>query len=93
MRQECDSNMDGVFFERDGLQVHFDTTALKLPGVRNPLMVARERLQQHLGRLAASCSWFQSLLSSFISRLVDGVAHLVSDEVAAHRGILQGVVF
>lgn len=84
--------MEDVHFDHDGLQVCLESTALQLSGVRNSLMVARERLQQHLGRSAASHLPLESLLASSVFSFFDRVSRLVSDEMAAHRATITDVV-
>lgn len=49
---EGDCKVNDVHSERDGLQVHLNSTASEVSGARNSLMVVLERLEQHRRRSA-----------------------------------------
>lgn len=48
-------------------------------------------LEQHCGRLGASHSQLEPLVLFSVSRFVDGVAHWLIEEVAAHLMMLTNV--
>lgn len=91
MCQKGDFQREDVPFEHHVLRLRFNSTSSQIFGLLNALTAAHKRLQQHLGRLAASClrlkSWLWSLHSGFLNR----VAWLVIAEAASHRANLTSV--
>lgn len=84
--------MEDIVFERDGLHVRLDSTASHLSGACHVLTTACKRLEQYLGRSAASNMQLELLLASFVHRLVERVTCLLSHKVPAHRARLRDVV-
>lgn len=81
--------------ENELARMHHDydlEKTLQLSGIRNSLTASFERFEQHLGRLTPSHLRFESFLSTLISRLVDEVTGLISDEVVPHRARVTSVV-
>lgn len=92
MCEESKREVEDVVFVRGGLQDRLDATVLHLLHARNLVMVARERLGKHRGRLNASHLRLELLLSPLSSHFGDGIDRLSNDEVTVHIARLSSVV-
>lgn len=91
LRQVCDSKVEQVLFEREGLHVCLHLTTPQHLEDCSSIKALCGRLELHRGHAAAGLLRLESLLASSVSGFIGRLACLVRNEVHSHRARFKDV--